>query len=219
MLWNPTRGGASTLLIDDWEDNDQTGWAGATAETTVTSTAIQGSYSLSHSAASFAKLHSGPGVASPLPNYPAKGATVSWLVDTDALAKSIWLVAFGSGDGTAASEYNIHVRIGGSGSLALREEVNGTESDISVDTSDPLAADTVYEVTLAWTDPNDATATVYNWDTGTQERGTQVAQEQGAVDSSHDTNNNGVVELWFSDDGNQVERIDRHVILDGGPTV
>ncbi|MDT3434680.1 hypothetical protein [Haloarcula sp. 1CSR25-25] len=208
---------AGTLLIDDWEDGDQTGWAG-TDDTTVTTTAIQGDYSLEHSSTSFIKVTSGPGVTNPLPNYPAKGATVSWLVDTSSLSADCWLVAFGSGDGTGSGSYNIQARIKSGGDFVLREEVNGTESTISADTSGPLASDTIYEITLEWVDPNDATATAYEWDTTNQERGVKVAEESGAVDASHDTNNNGVVELWFSGDGTQVERVDRHVILEG-PTI
>jgi hypothetical protein len=204
-----------TLLIDDWESGDQSGWAN-TSDTSVTTTALQDTYSLEHSSASFIKVTSGPGVTNPLPNYPAKGATVSWLVDTDALSTDIWLVAFGSGTGTTSSDYNIHANIQADGDFALREEVGGTESPISTDTSSPLASNTVYEVTLEWVSPNDATATAYEW---TGSRGTQVAQETGAVDTSHDTNNNGVVELWFGGDGTQAERVDRHAILNGGPTV
>jgi len=209
----------TTLLIDNWESGDQRHWTN-TGDTSVTTTSLLGTYSLEHTSASFIKVTSGTGITDPAPNYPAKGATVSWVVDTDALATDIWLVAFGSGNGTSSSDYNIHVNLQADGDVALREEVAGTESAIAADTTSPAAANAVYEATLQWHNGddapnNDATATLYEYDTTTATRGTQVAQVQGTVDPSHDSNNNGAVELWFGGDATQVERVDEVRILNG----
>jgi len=217
MFWNPTRP-PDVLVIDDWEDGDQIGWTG-TADTSVTSTAIKGSYSLEHSQTTFTRITSGTGVSNPLANYPAKGAEVSWLVDTDGFGDNFWLVAFGSGDGTSTSNYNIQAQLLQNGELAVREEVAGSESTLAI-TSAGLSSNTIYEITLQWHDGTDntdntATATAYNWDTSNQERGTKIDSINAAVDSSHDTNNNGAVEMWFPSNSSQAERIDRHVILNG----
>lgn len=207
----------SLVILEDWEDGTQSNWAN-TGETSITTNAIQGTYSIAHSSSNFKKVTSGPGVTAPLDRYPSKGDTMTWLVDTDALTSPIWLTAFGSGDGTVTSMYNVHVQIQSDGDVRLREEINGSEFTIASDTTGTLQADSIYEVTLRYYYDSDvgedrAEATVYEWDLANQTRGSEVVALSGPVDSSHDANNNGVIELWFSDDSAQIERVDRIGIL------